>query len=108
MVAAPVTVPAAYYHELSGAVRFWVLIDDGSIVGATINKQTLHYSLGADFAGTDALETYTANGELIDAAVRRRVAACRPVSATRTAAFIARCPPRHIRRGAMPGYAGSR
>jgi len=74
MVAAPVTVPAAYYHELSGAVRFWVLIDDGSIVGASINKQTLHYSLGADFDGANALQTYTANGELIDAAVRRRVA----------------------------------
>ncbi len=74
MEAAAVTLPAAYYHEQSGAVRFWVLIDDGSVVGATINKQTLHYSLGADFAGTDALATYTAHGELIDAAVRRRVA----------------------------------
>lgn len=31
-----------YFHEASGTVRFWVLID-GEEVGAMIGKETLHY-----------------------------------------------------------------
>jgi hypothetical protein len=74
-LAAPAMLPAPFLHDESGAVRFWVLTDDGQQVGATISKQTLHYSFGADISGTDALATYTAHRDVIDAAVRRRVAA---------------------------------
>jgi hypothetical protein len=74
MDAVPATVPAAYYHDESGAVRFWVHVEGGGIVGATISKSTLHYSLRADIGGADALATYSAYRALIDAAVRRRVA----------------------------------
>jgi hypothetical protein len=74
MNAVPTSVPAAFLHDESGAVRFWVRLDDGAIVGASIGKATLHYRLRADISGADALATYVANRELIDAAVRRRVA----------------------------------
>jgi hypothetical protein len=70
----PATVPAAFFHDDSGAVRFWVRVEGGSLVGATIGKSTLHYSLNADISGADALATYVAHQKLIDAAVRRRVA----------------------------------
>ena len=70
----PATVPAAFFHDESGAVRFWVRVDGGSVIGAVIGKSTLHYSLRADISGSDALATYIAHHELIDAAVRRRVA----------------------------------
>ncbi len=67
--------PAPFLHGESGAVRFWVLADAGQQVGASISNQTLHYSFGAELSGADALATYTANRDVIDAAVRRRVAA---------------------------------
>lgn len=73
-LATPAALPAPFLHDESGAVRFWVLTDDGQQVGATISKQTLHYSFRADISGSDALATYVANREVIDAAVRRRVA----------------------------------
>ncbi len=66
--------PSPFFHDDSGAVRFWVLTDSGSYVGATISKQTLHFRFRADLSGSDALATYTAHREEIDAAVRRRVA----------------------------------
>ena len=71
----PTALPAAFMHDESGVIRFWVLTESGQQVGATISKQTLHYSFGADLGGSDALATYAANREVIDAAVRRRVAA---------------------------------
>ena len=55
-------------------MRFWAAMDDGSFVGATISKSTLHYRFGAKSSGEDAVATYTAHREEIDAAVRRRVA----------------------------------
>jgi hypothetical protein len=63
-----------FFHEESGAVRFWVLVDDGSLVGATIAKETLHYRFRGDLDGANALATYTAHQVEIDDAVRRRVA----------------------------------
>lgn len=66
--------PAAHLHDDTGSIRFWVLSDAGAQVGATISKQTLHYSFGAELGGADALAVYTKNHEVIDAAVRRRVA----------------------------------
>jgi hypothetical protein len=49
-------------------------MDDGSYVGATISKETLHYRFRGSLSGSDAVATYAANSEVIDAAVRRRVA----------------------------------
>ncbi len=66
--------PAPHLHDDSASVRFWVLSDAGQQVGATISKQTLHYSFGAQLSGADALAVYTKNREVIDAAVRRRIA----------------------------------
>ncbi len=74
VLATPTTLPPAFLHDESGAVRFWVLTESGQHVGATISKQTLHYSFGAELSGANALATYTANREVIDATVRRRVA----------------------------------
>ena len=66
--------PPPFFHEPSGAVRFWVLVDDGAFVGATISKETLHYRFRADLSGADAVTTYTTHRAEIDAAVLRRVA----------------------------------
>ena len=63
-----------FFHEPSGAVRFWVLIDD-LLVGASIGKETLHYRYHPHRSDDDPLATYAANSAEIDAAVRRRVAA---------------------------------
>ena len=66
--------PAAFFHEPSGAVRFWVAADDGSFTGASISKETLHYRFKADVSGVNAVAVYTAHRVEIDAAVRRRIA----------------------------------
>lgn len=71
----PTTTPAPYFHADSDALRFWVRCDDGLDVGATISRQTLHWRFKGQFNGSDALATYTAHRDQIDAAVRRRVAA---------------------------------
>jgi hypothetical protein len=63
----------AYFHADSGAVRFWVLID-GQEIGASVSRQTLHYSFRRDAQGDDPLETYKAYVDDLEAAVRRRVA----------------------------------
>jgi hypothetical protein len=67
--------PAAHFHDDSEAVRFWVTCDDGSVVGASIGKMTLHYSFRGEPTAAGALAAYLANREVIDATVRRRVAA---------------------------------
>ena len=65
--------PAPFFHDPSGAVRFWVATDNGNFVGATISKATLHFRFKADMSGADAVAIYTAHREEIDAAVRRRI-----------------------------------
>lgn len=65
--------PAPFFHQPSGSVRFWVQVDD-LLVGASIGKETLHYRYRAQRSDDDALETYAENSAEIDAAVRRRVA----------------------------------
>lgn len=65
--------PYAFFHEESGAVRFGVQVGD-VLVGASIGKVTLHYRYEPRRLDDDALATYLANAEEIDAAVRRRVA----------------------------------
>ena len=62
-----------FFHQPSGTVRFWVLVDD-VLVGASIGKETLHYRYHANRTDDDPLATYLANAAEIDAAVRRRVA----------------------------------
>jgi len=62
-----------FFHDASGTVRFWVLID-GQLVGASIGKETLHYCYRGGAGAHEPLETYTLHAQDIDAAVRRRVA----------------------------------
>ena len=64
---------APYYHADSASVRFWVVVD-GAPVGASVSRQTLHYSFRPEAQGEDPLETYAAFARDIEAAVRRRVA----------------------------------
>ncbi len=66
--------PAPFFHNDSGAVRFWVTINAVPI-GATIGKETLHYRYEPHRTDDDPLATYLAHSSEIDAAVRRRVAA---------------------------------
>lgn len=61
-----------FFHEASGAVHFWVPIDD-KFVGASIGKETLHYCYRSTAIDDQPLETYRLHAQEIDAAVRRRV-----------------------------------
>lgn len=61
-----------FFHESSGTVRFWVLID-GQAVGASIGKETLHYCYSPTASDDLPLDTFERHLEEIDAAVRRRV-----------------------------------
>jgi len=63
-----------FFHQESGAVRFWVPID-GQMIGASISRETLHYRFRPTSKGEDPLETYTAHAADIAAAVTKRVAA---------------------------------
>jgi len=67
--------PSPVYHDGSGTVRFWVLTASGDTTGASISKETLHYRFQAELGGGDALASYAAHREEIDAAVLRRIAA---------------------------------
>jgi len=66
--------PTPFFHDASGCVRFWVLVDD-QYIGASIRRETLHYRFDPQAVGEDPLATYAAHAADIDAAVRRRVAA---------------------------------
>jgi uncharacterized protein DUF1488 len=63
-----------FFHEASGAVRFWIVASDGSVMGATITKETLHYRFQGNLNGENAVETYIAHREEINEAVQRRIA----------------------------------
>jgi Protein of unknown function (DUF1488) len=65
---------APFFHDISGTVRFWVLVDDVPI-GASIGKETLHYRYKPHASDDDPLATYTQNAAHIHAAVRLRLAA---------------------------------
>ncbi|MBT9502770.1 MAG: DUF1488 family protein [Burkholderiaceae bacterium] len=62
-----------HYHADSGAVRFWVMVDE-QLVGASISSATLHYRYRPTEQGDDPLETYQKHEQDLAAAVRRRVA----------------------------------
>ncbi|RZL89083.1 MAG: hypothetical protein EOP82_21065 [Variovorax sp.] len=61
-----------FFHESSGSVHFWVVID-GQPVGASIGKETLHYRYRPTATDDIPLDTYELHAKEIDAAVRRRV-----------------------------------
>ncbi len=65
--------PQAFFHEESGAVRFWVPTAAGGWMGAIARKQVLHFRFGAALDGADALKVYQDHRHEIDAAVLRRV-----------------------------------
>jgi hypothetical protein len=62
-----------FFHQESGAVRFWVPIND-QFVGASISRDTLHYRFRPNARDDDPMDTFTANTRDIHAAVQRRVA----------------------------------
>lgn len=64
----------SFFHEASGTVRFWVLIE-GVFVGASIGKEVLHYRYHPRQSDDDPLTTYLEHSAEIDSTVRRRVAA---------------------------------
>jgi hypothetical protein len=66
--------PEPFYHEESGAVRFWVRTEAGDVVGASIPRQVLHFRFNTPIGRTDALETYMSHRGVIDAATLRRIA----------------------------------
>jgi hypothetical protein len=62
-----------FFHEDSGTVRFWVLVD-GNPLGASVSREALHHRYRPTAQGDDPMETYLANAADIEAAVRRRLA----------------------------------
>ena len=65
----------AFWHDDSGSVRFWVLVD-GHAIGASVSRQTLHHRFMHSRTDDDQpLATYAAHADLLHAAVRQRVAA---------------------------------
>ena len=64
---------APFFHADSGAVRFWVPIDD-QLIGCSISRETLHHRFRPGVQGDDPLETFNTYSSDIIAAVKRRVA----------------------------------
>ncbi|GAB4567193.1 MAG: DUF1488 family protein [Rhizobacter sp.] len=64
---------APFFHSDSGAVRFWVPIDD-QVVGCSISRETLHHRFRPGVQGDDPLDTFNTYSSDIIAAVKRRVA----------------------------------
>lgn len=68
------TLPEPYFHDDTGALRFWVRSENAGFVGASVRKQILHYHFKSASDGTDAVQTYRAHQDLFDAAVLSRIA----------------------------------
>jgi hypothetical protein len=62
-----------FFHQDSGAVRFWVPVN-GEFIGASISRETLHHRFRPGAQGDDPMETFTTYRREITAAVERRVA----------------------------------
>ncbi|RZK99837.1 MAG: DUF1488 family protein [Rubrivivax sp.] len=62
-----------FFHEATGAVRFWVAVED-QLVGASVSREALHHRYRPDAHNEDPLETYKSHAADIDNVVRRRVA----------------------------------
>lgn len=65
--------PAAFLHEASGTVRFWIQAAGGPLA-ASVSREALHYRFRPSEVGDDPLETFGRHAPEIEAAVRRRVA----------------------------------
>lgn len=65
--------PSAYLHADSGAVRFWVRVNELP-VGASVPSHVLRYLYQPDRPDGDAMALYVAHAEALAEAVRRRVA----------------------------------
>jgi hypothetical protein len=66
--------PAAFFHAETDALRFWVPMPDQAPMGAIISRRVLQHRFQGSPDGSDALATYTAHRDVIDAAVARRAA----------------------------------
>ena len=64
---------APFFHESSGTVRFWVLVE-GKLMGASVGRTALHHRYRPTSQDDDPVETFNAHVEELEAAVRRRVA----------------------------------
>lgn len=62
-----------FFHEASGAVRFWIQVD-GQPLGASVSREALRHRYRPASQGDDPMEIYRANAADIEAAVRRRLA----------------------------------
>ncbi|HWP11897.1 MAG TPA: DUF1488 family protein [Ramlibacter sp.] len=62
-----------FFHESSGAVRFWVLVE-GHPFAASVSREALHHRYRPTAQGEDPMQTYQDNAAHIEAAVRRRLA----------------------------------
>lgn len=72
--AATLELPAPVFHAETDALRFWVSIPGGTVVGASVSRSVLHYRFQALQDGSDALNIYATHRVALDAAVVRRVA----------------------------------
>ena len=62
-----------FFHEASGAVRFWVLVD-GKLLAASVSREALHYRFRPGAASEDPMATFGLHVPEIEAAARRRFA----------------------------------
>jgi hypothetical protein len=63
-----------FFHEASGCVRFWVLVDENPI-GASVAREALYHRYGGSTRdGSDPLAIWALHVPEMEAAVRRRVA----------------------------------
>jgi hypothetical protein len=69
------TLPSPWFHADSGALRFWVALPDGQLMGAVLSARLLQFLYQAHPDGSDAIAVYESNRGAIDAAVLRRAAA---------------------------------
>lgn len=64
---------APLFHDASGSVRFWVVVD-GKLKGASVSREALHHRWRSGMQGDDPMETFSDHVPEIEAAVRRRYA----------------------------------
>lgn len=66
--------PRPFFHADSGAIRFWVLLPDGSQMGAIVRRETLHHCFQGALDVVGALAAFESHRCQIEAAVRTRAA----------------------------------
>jgi hypothetical protein len=68
------SLPAPFFHQDSEALRFWVQVPGGGVIGAMLTRQLLHYRFDANPDGSNAVALYEKHRAELDAAVLARVA----------------------------------